>query len=200
MASSGESGRRCLPSRSSASIRPPAVRRRSASRALVLGSCRAAASRRRAVGCVRQELLRSDEGRDYARPAAEGGARCEVPSYSASRTSGLLPRERVVPVPADKRKVENPVRYPRGDFVYGSHVPARCRLDHQRRRGATAWPMSIGWQGTTRERPHDRFDREQRFLLQWLLGRRYTSLTSIGRVRTPASRARPDWYGPLRLA
>jgi hypothetical protein len=74
-----------------------------------------------------------------------------------------------------KGKVERPVRYLRGNFVYGRTFLHDADLDQQRQ----AWldrVANVRLHGTTRERPRDRFDREERFLLQPLAGRRYTSL------------------------
>jgi transposase len=74
-----------------------------------------------------------------------------------------------------KGKVERPVRYVRGNFVYGRTFLHDADLDHQRQ----LWLERVAnarVHGTTRERPRDRFDREERFLLQPLAPRRYTSL------------------------
>jgi len=49
--------------------------------------------------------------------------------------------------------------------------------------------------GTTRERPRIRFDREERFLLQPLASRRYTSL--ILERPVPSSPARPSPPRPV---
>jgi transposase len=82
-----------------------------------------------------------------------------------------------------KGKVERPVRYLRGNFVYGRTFLHDADLDQQRQ----AWldrVANVRLHGTTRERPRDRFEREERFLLQPLAGRRYTSLV----VDRPAPR------------
>lgn len=74
-----------------------------------------------------------------------------------------------------KGKVERPVRYLRGNFVYGRTFLDDADLDHQRQ----IWldrVANVRLHGTTRERPRVRFDREERFLLQPLAPRRYTSL------------------------
>lgn len=86
-----------------------------------------------------------------------------------------------------KGKVERPVRYLRGNFVYGRTFLHDADLDQQRQ----AWldrVANIRVHGTTRERPRDRFDREERFLLQPLAGRRYTSLVVERPTRTPTRR------------
>ena len=74
-----------------------------------------------------------------------------------------------------KGKVERPVRYLRGNFVYGRTFLHDADLDHQRQLWL-ARVANVRVHGTTRERPQVRFDREERFLLQPLATRRYTSL------------------------
>jgi transposase len=88
-----------------------------------------------------------------------------------------------------KGKVERPVRYVRGNFVYGRTFLDDADLDHQRVRWLDR-VANVRVHGTTRERPRDRFDREERFLLQPLAARRYTSLV-VDRplTSTPARRA-----------
>jgi hypothetical protein len=74
-----------------------------------------------------------------------------------------------------KGKVERPVRYLRGNFVYGRTFLHDADLDHQRQ----LWlerVANVRVHGTTRERPRDRFDGEERLLLQPLARRRDTSL------------------------
>jgi transposase len=86
-----------------------------------------------------------------------------------------------------KGKVERPVRYLRGNFVYGRTFLHDADLDQQRQ----AWldrVANVRLHGTTRERPRDRFDREERFLLQPLAGRRYTSLVVERHARTATAR------------
>jgi transposase len=87
-----------------------------------------------------------------------------------------------------KGKVERPVRYLRGNFVYGRTFLHDADLDQQRQ----TWldrVANVRVHGTTRERPHDRFDREERFLLQPLAARRYTSLVVERSARMPMRRA-----------
>ena len=76
-----------------------------------------------------------------------------------------------------KGKVERPVRYLRGNFVYGRTFLHDADLDQQRQRWLDH-VANVRLHGTTRERPTDRFEREERFLLQPLAGRRYTSLVA----------------------
>jgi transposase len=87
-----------------------------------------------------------------------------------------------------KGKVERPVRYLRGNFVYGRTFLHDADLDHQR----ALWleRANARLHGTTHERPRERFDREERFLLQPLAPRRYTSLI-LDRtpIMTPARRS-----------
>jgi transposase len=87
-----------------------------------------------------------------------------------------------------KGKVERPVRYLRGNFVYGRTFLHDADLDQQRQ----TWldrVANVRLHGTTRERPQDRFEREERFLLQPLAARRYTSLVVDPPVPTSARRA-----------
>jgi transposase len=87
-----------------------------------------------------------------------------------------------------KGKVERPVRYLRGNFVYGRTFLHDADLDQQRQ----AWldrVANVRLHGTTRERPRDRFDREERVLLQPLAARRYTSLVIERPSPTPTRRA-----------
>jgi transposase len=88
-----------------------------------------------------------------------------------------------------KGKVERPVRYVRGNFVYGRTFLDDADLDHQRQ----LWLERVAnmrLHGTTRERPRDRFDREERFLLQPPAPRRYTSLV-LDRPPSPTARRQP---------
>jgi transposase len=74
-----------------------------------------------------------------------------------------------------KGKVERPVRYLRGNFVYGRIFLQDADLDHQR----ALWldrVANVRLHATTRERPRVRFDCEERLMLQPLAPRRYTSL------------------------
>lgn len=89
-----------------------------------------------------------------------------------------------------KGKVERPVRYLRGNFVYGRTFLHDADLDHQRQ----LWldqVANVRLHGTTHERPRVRFDREERFLLQPLAARRYTSLILDRPSATRAARRSP---------
>ncbi len=88
-----------------------------------------------------------------------------------------------------KGKVERPVRYVRGNFVYGRTFLHDADLDHQRQRWLEH-VANLRLHGTTHERPRERFDREERFLLQPLAPRRYTSLV-LDRPATAVARRPP---------
>ena len=88
-----------------------------------------------------------------------------------------------------KGKVERPVRYLRGNFVYGRTFLHDADLDQQRQRWLDR-VANVRLHGTTRERPTDRFEREERFLLQPLASRRYTSLV-IERSSPTSTRRAP---------
>jgi transposase len=89
-----------------------------------------------------------------------------------------------------KGKVERPVRYLRGNFVYGRTFLHDADLDHQRQ----LWldrVANVRVHGTTREQPRIRFDREERFLLQPLAARGYTSLIVQRSTISPHYGGRP---------
>ena len=89
-----------------------------------------------------------------------------------------------------KGKVERPVRYVRGNFVYGRAFLHDADLDHQRQ----LWldrVANVRIHATTHERPRVRFDREERFLLQPLAARRYTSLLLDRPAVSPSARRAP---------
>ena len=92
-----------------------------------------------------------------------------------------------------KGKVERPVRYLRDNFVYGRTFLNDADLDQQRR----LWldrVANVRVHGTTRERPAERFDRDERVLLQPLAPRPYTSLVLPTALR--ATRPAPT-LGPV---
>jgi hypothetical protein len=74
-----------------------------------------------------------------------------------------------------KGKVERPVRYLRGNFIYGRTFVNDGDLEQQRQHWLER-VANVRLHGTTRERPRVRFDREERFTLQPLAPRRYVSL------------------------
>lgn len=74
-----------------------------------------------------------------------------------------------------KGKVERPVRYLRDNFAYGRTFANDADLDQQRRHWLDTI-ANVRVHATTRERPRDRFDRDERLLLQPLAARPYRSL------------------------
>ena len=87
-----------------------------------------------------------------------------------------------------KGKVERPVRYLRDNFVYGRTFVNDADLDQQRGHWLDA-VANVRVHATTHERPRVRFDHEERFLLQPLASRRYTSLI-LDRPAPPTSTRR----------
>jgi transposase len=69
-----------------------------------------------------------------------------------------------------KGKVERPVRYLRDNFVYGRTFANDADLDQQRRQWLDD-VANVRLHATTRERPRDRFDRDERLLLHPLAPR-----------------------------
>src|SRR5690606_41890672 len=88
-----------------------------------------------------------------------------------------------------KGKVERPVRYLRGNFVYGRAFLHDADLDHQRQHWLDH-VANVRVHGTTHERPRVRFDRDERYLLQPLAPRPYTSLV-LDRPAAPTSTRQP---------
>ena len=128
-------------------------------------------------GGVPQELLFDQMKAVIARDLRlEGGALVRNAEFLRfARHWGFTPRA-CRPYRAQTNwKVERPVRYVRGNFVYGRTFLHDADLDQQRQ----VWlerVANVRVHGTTHERPRVRFDREERFLLQPLASRRYTSL------------------------
>lgn len=128
-------------------------------------------------GGVPQELLFDQMKAVITRDLRlEGGALVRNAEFLRfARHWGFTPRACRPYRARTKGKVERPVRYLRGNFVYGRTFLHDADLDHQRQ----LWlerVANVRVHGTTRERPRVRFDREERFLLQPLAPRRYTSL------------------------
>jgi transposase len=88
-----------------------------------------------------------------------------------------------------KGKVERPVRYLRGNFLYGRTFLHDADLDQQRQRWLER-VANVRVHATTRERPRDRFDRDERILLQPLAARPYPSLI-LQRTPPPTARCSP---------
>lgn len=74
-----------------------------------------------------------------------------------------------------KGKVERPIRYVRGNFFYGREFVSDGDLDEQREHWLNE-VANVRIHYTTRERPIDRFDRDERALLQPLRAKGYHSL------------------------
>lgn len=90
-----------------------------------------------------------------------------------------------------KGKVERPIRYVRGNFVYGREFLNDPDLNHQ----SALWldgVANVRVHRTIMEQPMVRFDRDERFLLQPLAPRPYYSLVLDDEVsaRTPYTRPR----------
>jgi transposase len=88
-----------------------------------------------------------------------------------------------------KGKVERPVRYLRDNFVYGRSFLNDADLDQQRRHWLDR-VANVRVHGTTHERPRDRFDRDERLVLQPLAPRPYTSLV-LGGAPPRSARSSP---------
>jgi transposase len=128
-------------------------------------------------GGVPQELLFDQMKAVITRDLRlEGGALIRNAEFLRfARHWGFTPRACRPYRAQTKGKVERPVRYLRGNFVYGRTFLDDADLDHQR----ALWLERVAnmrLHGTTHERPRERFDREERLLLQPLPPRRYTSL------------------------
>jgi transposase len=90
-----------------------------------------------------------------------------------------------------KGKVERPVRYLRSNFVYGRTFLHDADLETQRQQWLEQ-VANVRVHGTTGERPRERFDRDERLLLQPLAPRPYTSLVlEVPAPAPPRRRPRP---------
>jgi transposase len=142
-------------------------------------------------GGVPQELLFDQMKAVITRDLRlEGGALVRNAEFLRfARHWGFTPRACRPYRAQTKGKVERPVRYLRGNFVYGRAFLHDADLDQQRQ----VWLdriANVRVHATTREQPRVRFDREERFLLQPLAPRRYTSLV-LERPAAPAAARRP---------
>jgi len=142
-------------------------------------------------GGVPQELLFDQMKAVITRDLRlEGGALVRNAEFLRfARHWGFTPRACRPYRAQTKGKVERPVRYLRGNFVYGRTFLHDPDLDHQCR----LWldrVANVRLHGTTHERPRVRFDREERVLLQPLAPRRYTSLV-LEEASTPPPSHRP---------
>jgi transposase len=82
-----------------------------------------------------------------------------------------------------KGKVERPIRYLRGNFIYGREFISDGDLDTQRERWMTH-VANVRLHQTIKERPLDRFEREERFTLRPLAVRPYHSLVLAPQPRS----------------
>ena len=128
-------------------------------------------------GGVPQELLFDQMKAVITRDLRlEGGALIRNAEFLRfARHWGFTPRACRPYRAQTKGKVERPVRYLRGNFVYGRAFLHDADLDQQCQ-GWLERVANVRLHGTTHERPRVRFDREERLLLQPLAARRYTSL------------------------
>jgi transposase len=140
-------------------------------------------------GGVPQELLFDQMKAVITRDLRlEGGALVHNPEFLRfAHHWGFRPRACRPYRAQTKGKVERPVRYLRGNFVYGRVFLNDADLDHQRLHWLDR-VANVRLHGTTHERPRVRFDRDERFLLQPLAARRYTSLV----LEAPPATVRPD--------
>jgi transposase len=84
-----------------------------------------------------------------------------------------------------KGKVERPIRYVRENFVYGREFLDDLHLDAERER----WQehtANVRLHATTKERPRERFERDERHVLQPLAERAYRSLVLLPPKAAPA--------------
>lgn len=130
-----------------------------------------------AFGGVPQELLFDQMKTVITRDLRlEGGALVRNAEFLRfARHWGFTPRACRPYRAQTKGKVERPVRYLRGNLVYGRDFLHDADLDHQTRHWLDR-VANVRVHATTHERPRVRFDRDERLLLQPLAPRRYTSL------------------------
>lgn len=142
-------------------------------------------------GGVPQELLFDQMKAVITRDLRlEGGALVRNAEFLRfARHWGFTPRACRPYRAKTKGKVERPVRYVRGNLVYGRTFLHDADLDQQRQHWLER-VANVRIHGTTRERPRVRFDRDERYLLQPLAPRRYTSLV-IDRTPITAPASRP---------
>jgi hypothetical protein len=91
-----------------------------------------------------------------------------------------------------KGKVERPVRYLRDNFVYGRTFANDADLDQQRRQWLDD-VANVRVHATTRERPRDRFDRDERLLCTRSRRGRTHRSSWIRRVARRRLRRRGRW-------
>lgn len=82
-----------------------------------------------------------------------------------------------------KGKVERPIRYVRENFVYGREFLDDRHLDAERERWLSR--ANVRLHATTKERPAERFERDERRVLRPLASQPYHSLVVVTRARKP---------------
>lgn len=80
-----------------------------------------------------------------------------------------------------KGKVERPIRYVRENFVYGREFLDDAHLDAERERWLTKANARV--HATTKERPAERFERDERGVLKPLAAQPYRSLVVVARAK-----------------
>jgi hypothetical protein len=99
---------------------------------------------------------------------------------------GFLPRACRPYRAKTKGKVERPVRYVRSNFFYGREFVSDADLNEQAERWLRI-TANVRIHATTKERPVERFERDERLLLQPLAARPYRPL-----VLLPAEAQKPS--------
>jgi hypothetical protein len=95
-----------------------------------------------------------------------------------------------------KGKVERPIRYVRENFVYGREFLDDAHLDAERERWLAKANARV--HATTKERPAERFERDERAVLRPLASQPYRSLVVVARAkkaqRPPVPSAAPPTH------
>lgn len=89
-----------------------------------------------------------------------------------------------------KGKVERPISYIRDNFVYAREFLGDEHLDAERERWQER-TANVRVHATTRERPRERFERDERNVLQALAERPYRSLILLPKKAAPAPAPQP---------
>lgn len=89
-----------------------------------------------------------------------------------------------------KGKVERPIYYIRDNFVYARDFLDDAHLDAERERWQER-TANVRVHATTRERPRERFERDERHVLQALAERPYRSLILLPKKAAPAPAPQP---------
>jgi len=90
-----------------------------------------------------------------------------------------------------KGKVERPIYYIRDNFVYARDFLDDEHLDAERERWQER-TANVRVHATTRERPRERFERDERHVLQALAERPYRSLILLPKKAAPAQAPQPE--------